>query len=482
MPAQFRAPSKTALLLQGQLLLVGCTFLACLAGIATRPVGFSATVWPANPILIGLLLRKPGCARHPLTWLYLLGAYCLADLLHGSPAAVTLGMNCANLLGVFVGWRYLVAYGSTVLGFRHQRGVLHLLVAGICEALGGAVLGAPLLHWLFGVTPWHSLQLWFSNELFNMLLFLPVVLAAPRGWPWRWKLPQRAQIVRWGTFAPLLALLASEALTYTLTGPGALGLSVPALIWCAMSYGVFPITVLNLLLSLGRLVAAAGAGIQFVPSQLHDAQSFFLGMALMSLAPLAVAIAHSLSAQTLRRLRIAVDHDFLTGVLSRRALMELGQRHWQRARYQGGAMVAVVIDLDHFKRINDAYGHAQGDVVLQQFAALTRRHLRPDDVFGRIGGEEFALLLPGATTEQATVAAERVRVQLAEHRFRVPDGATLQVTCSAGLCAADPVSPDDTLERLLARADRALYQAKEGGRNQLRHYDPLAASQPWEAT
>lgn len=462
-------------LLREQGLLAASVFLASLLGIATRPADYSAAVWFSNALLLGLLLRNPESARQPTTWLYAYAAFCAADAVTGSPWSVTLGLNMANMIGVLFGWRYLVGHATVTLGFKHQRAVLHLCVASVVATLGGAVPGALVSQWAFGTPVWQAFLMWLSSELFDMLLILPLVLAAPRGWIWQWKPASLLRPLRRGSVAPLLALAVSEALTYAVNGPGTLGFSVPALVWCAMSYGVFPITVLSLLVSISKVIAMASGPISFIPDQLSTVVSFRIGVALLSLAPLAVAVAHRLRSQALYRLQRAVNHDYLTGALSRRALMERGNRQLQRLHQQGAAAVVVLLDLDHFKHINDRFGHAQGDAVLQQFAALVQRNLRPEDLFGRIGGEEFVLVLPRATTEQATQVAERLRGQLAEYRFVVDGSGDLHVTLSAGLRSAAPVGPEDTLERLLAHADAALYQAKSAGRNRVQRYAPAMA-------
>lgn len=469
----FRA--TRAALLRQQGLTAASVFAACLAGIATRPVGYSAAIWISNALLLGLLLRNPACARRPTTWLYAYLAYCAADMITGSPWIITLGMNAANLLGVFLGWKYLVRHATITLGFKHQRAVLHLCLGSVIATLGGAVPGALISQWVFGTPIWEAFLMWLSSELFDMLLILPLVLAAPHGWVWQWSTAPLVRPLRRGTTAPLLALVASEALTYSVHGPGTLGFSVPALVWCAMSYGVFPITVLNLLVSTGKMVVAAVGPMSFVPDQLSAVVSFRIGVALLSLAPLAVAVAHRLRSQALHRLQRAVNHDYLTGALSRRALMERGNRQLQRLHQQGAAVAVVLFDLDHFKQINDRFGHAQGDAVLRQFATLVQRNLRPEDLFGRLGGEEFVLILPLATAEQAEQVAARLGAQLAAHRFVVNAEESPQVTLSAGLCAISPVGPQDTLEHLLAHADTALYEAKSAGRNQVRLYRPAPA-------
>ncbi len=452
------------------LLLAICVCITCLLGIASRPGGYSAAIWPANAVLLGLLLRNPGLARSPATWLCMLAAYLAADMLTGSPWLRALGMNTANMLGVGAGWLYLRRHAASAIGFTRERAVLTLLAGSAVAALGSALPGTPVVVWAFPSPASTALLMWLSSEMYNLLLFLPLVLAAPSGWPWQWNRAQLLRPLRRAGPAPLLALLACEAMALFVRGPGVLGFSVPAMVWCAVAYGVFPITVLNLLVCSWKTVVISMGTISFLPDQLASVTSLRIGLALLSLAPLAVAVAHQLRSDALRQLQQAVDHDHLTGALSRGNLMERGGRLVQRMHQQRAPVAVLLMDLDHFKRINDSYGHAQGDAVLREFAGLVLHSLRPQDLFGRIGGEEFALVLPGTAASHAQLIGERLRIQLREHPFALPGGGTLQVTLSVGLHAVHPPRPHDSLERLLALADSALYQAKAGGRDQLRAY------------
>lgn len=156
-------------------------------------------------------------------------------------------------------------------------------------------------------------------------------------------------------------------------------------------------------------------------------------------------------------LREASQLDPLTGLFNRRAVNQALDLAWQRFGRSRQPLALMLIDLDHFKRINDSAGHAAGDQVLVALAALLQRQLRAVDTLGRIGGEEFLLLLPGSTEAQAALLAERLRAQ-------VNDGA-LGTTISVGVAEA---RADDTgIDSVVARADAALYRAKAAGRNRV---------------
>ena len=181
-------------------------------------------------------------------------------------------------------------------------------------------------------------------------------------------------------------------------------------------------------------------------------------------AQVAVAIANSLLIEETHRLALT---DALTGINNRRHLFELGVRSFAAAKRYGRPLSAVMFDIDHFKQINDTYGHAVGDEVLVEVAERARRTVRDVDVLGRYGGEEFVALLPETDLERGTTAAERLRRAIGDTPIETSAG-PLEVTVSAGVAQ---VAPDmDDLADLIDCADQALYAAKHGGRNQVRAF------------
>ncbi|MBN3726204.1 GGDEF domain-containing protein [Burkholderia sp. Ac-20379] len=156
----------------------------------------------------------------------------------------------------------------------------------------------------------------------------------------------------------------------------------------------------------------------------------------------------------------ASNRDYLTGLLSRKRF-EVIARNQLRKRVSSRKVALLLIDFDYFKSINDVFGHAGGDAVLRDFAVLALENLRSDATFGRIGGEEFGVLLPGLTERDAWQVGERLRTAVAAHTADTPSG-PCRYTISGGVAVAED---GDTLERLYVRADRALYDAKQQGRN-----------------
>lgn len=164
-----------------------------------------------------------------------------------------------------------------------------------------------------------------------------------------------------------------------------------------------------------------------------------------------------------RALDAAAKKDHLTHLLNLRAFREAMQAHVDGLRPDAGFSVAFV-DVDHFKSINDRYGHAIGDAVLVALAGTLKAAVRARGEVARIGGEEFAVLLPGADLTEAAPAAERMRAAVAAMQVAA-GGATLSVTVSIGLAASR--SSFDTIDALLQAADAAMYEAKRGGRNRV---------------
>lgn len=157
--------------------------------------------------------------------------------------------------------------------------------------------------------------------------------------------------------------------------------------------------------------------------------------------------------------------DELTGLRNRRFLMTRFSEEFERARRVGGSLGFMMIDLDHFKGINDRYGHPFGDLVLKRVAQTFAKMLRDYDIAGRYGGEEFAVVVTGTSSSDMLLLAERIR-QSIEHTEIQDNNTSVCVTISAGVAT---LADDDTLESLLKRADSALYQAKHEGRNRTVH-------------
>lgn len=164
-------------------------------------------------------------------------------------------------------------------------------------------------------------------------------------------------------------------------------------------------------------------------------------------------------------------YDYLTKLANRRYFLELANNELIRSSRYGNKLSVLMMDVDHFKHVNDTYGHNIGDIVLRELAHVATNTLRNVDILGRIGGEEFAILLPETTEDQAIETAERLRETLARVEIPTPKGHVFHFTVSLGITSVVADSKDLTIDTLLNQADKALYKAKNDGRNQVCVFD-----------
>ena len=221
--------------------------------------------------------------------------------------------------------------------------------------------------------------------------------------------------------------------------------------WLVLAFAIhFPI---RILLSVGK---SAPRGLEnFLASPFWLATQFSISV---FGAALALSILVATTIDVIDELKRERGMDALTSLLNRRSFDEIAD-----GAPPARPLAAILADLDHFKAINDRFGHAAGDKVLRAFAAILRQSVRHDDMVSRIGGEEFVILLPGTELAAARLLAERIRGQVAAARLpALPAGHA--VTASFGVAAQ---RPGETVRALVARADRSLYAAKQAGRNRV---------------
>ena len=438
-------------------------FAACLVGIFARPIGFLSVFWPANALLLGLLVRYPRLARPP-AWVAAAVGYVAADLVTGSSWSMALWLNGANLLGATAGWLVLRRLDERIRRLQRTISALYLLLAALAASAVGALAGCGAAPVYFN-SPWTDLlSLWFSTELMNYMLIVPVVLAAPRADD---PPPATQEVPLIWRVAPVSSLLLAEGVRTVIGGPGMLAFVVPGLLWCALSYSPFVSSLLSLVVCLWTMAGVATGVLNFTPAHASDVFSLRVGVTLLALGPLAVACASAARAEALRRLDHAVRHDDLTGVLARRAFLQQGERLLARYQRESAGLAVLMVDVDHFKQVNDQLGHGAGDQLLIGIAQAMTSALRPQDVLGRLGGEEFAVVLPDASPAEAHAIAERLRTVVEQRPFGTAQAPEQHATVSIGLVHSASLGGDADLDTLLLAADAALYRAKAEGRNRV---------------
>ncbi len=194
-------------------------------------------------------------------------------------------------------------------------------------------------------------------------------------------------------------------------------------------------------------------------------------------AIVAISIENTLNYERLKRTGLT---DALTGINNRRFFDQRLQEEIERARRTEESLSCLFIDIDHFKQVNDNYGHQTGDRVLQQIAARIHGQMRRSDVLARYGGEEFAMLLTSTTAEEAVEIAERIRLNVSDYCVRIPERRDIRVTVSIGVAVTHPERDNtagrEAAELLIQRADTALLAAKDAGRNRVcvAQHDPAS--------
>lgn len=440
---------------------------AALFGILTRPVGFLAAFWPANAVLLGLMVRKPEFAT-PAGWIGALCGYMAADLVTGGEVFITFWLTAANLTGAITGVLLFRVLEEDDRQLRRPQAVLFMFAICVVAAAASALVGGGAARLLFDRDFLTGLEFWFTTELVNSLLILPPILAFPDlagPAPRRQflKLVRRANV--W-TVGPLVAVVASALGEMAVGGPGALAFALPALLWCALTYSVFATAVISLAFC-SALLMGVSVGLVQVPMTgdlLSSMSSFRLGVAIVALGPLTVASVDAARNELVTKLSHLVNHDVLTGVMSRGAFLARGSQLVAQCRAEGRPVCALMMDIDHFKSVNDRFGHSTGDRVIAHFAATVAEQLGEGALLGRLGGEEFSALLPDVTIAEAVAVAERARKAIEAASQSDALGVLPDISASFGVCDG---SGRADLAHMLAAADNALYVAKSAGRNRV---------------
>lgn len=441
-----------------------------LLGIFTRPPNLLAAFWPANAMLLGIMLRYPRLAS-PAGWLGGLAGYLLAAQFTPDDAQKTALLTLGNLAGVTVGY-WLFGYLSPEdRRLRRPTSLVFLLLITMAASLAAGLIGALINPILFQGTLLYGLGFWFASELVNYMAILPVILTLPPpGEVSKWRATLFQTRVSWPRMLPLLSFLCTLLLSLLIAGPGSIAFPVPALLWCAVSYSLFATSLLSLCFSTLTLLALSN-GYLIIS---HDAQTQYwmfsvrIGVILIAITPLTAASIMAARNGLLSRMEHLAHHDHLTGTLNRTGFWPVAQSMLTQQAQRQQPIAVCMLDLDNFKRINDNHGHEAGDALLRAFSDTVRQHLRQGDLFARLGGEEFALLLPATTSSQALEVVERLRDKVAALSVRDETQQEVSATVSIGIACQQRGAYN--LDRLLSCADKALYQAKRNGRNRVEQH------------
>ncbi|OKH88411.1 hypothetical protein LF95_17545 [Thalassospira sp. TSL5-1] len=462
--------------MQGPVIVASVVFALSLLGILTRPEHMLAALWPANAILSAILVRNPRF-NTLLGWLAACMGYVAADYITGSTPWVSLLLALANLCGVMVALMMLRRLCFEDISLLRPRSIGRLGIISFLSSIASGSVGAVVSGLYFGTEPVMGFLFWSSAEFANFVVILPFALTVSLRFAvlndivamWRDAASGWEKVK---PYMPVLAVLASLLLVQFVGGPGAIVFPVPALLWCALVYRL-QVTAFIVFLVSQSLIYVLEFNLVFNLPAHMDAYwavvSTRLGIALLAIGPLTVASINAARTVLLRQLDHAANHDFLTGLLSRRAFVTQGNELVDRLGVQQDRLSVVLIDIDHFKQINDSYGHATGDFVLAEVAEVIRQHLQENDLIGRLGGEEFAVLLPHISPQAAEDVAQKIRNAIAGAQiFGMGSMADTRIfiTISAGVISRNLTSFSN-LDQLILEADKLMYEAKRAGRNRV---------------
>lgn len=320
-----------------------------------------------------------------------------------------------------------------------------------------------------GQAPWLGVAIWAPSCLvMNLLAWAGLKFS----WAQRWRDPVLT--------APQIAwAILSSAVCYAMLGP-LRGMALPQLA-LAIVFAIFALPARTVrwltLWTLGLYGMVMPAMSYWQPARFPPPEeALYFASLLLSIPPMALLAARmselrarlgrqkSELEQALQHIRQTAERDELTGLFNRRRILEELLAFQARAQRSGAPFVVAMVDIDHFKGINDLHGHAGGDAVLRSFAQVAKDTLRAVDAMGRWGGEEFLVILEGVDVSGATFVAERLRLAVSALEVELPAGSRIRLTVSIGLAGWREGEPAD---RLIARADQALYRGKARGRDQV---------------
>lgn len=441
-------------------------FLAALLGIVSKSSSI-AGFWPANAILLGLLLRAPRFST-PAGWISACAGLVLASLAAGNSLPASLALNASNIISVATAYLLYRRHKEDILYLRRGRAISVLLANALLAGLAAGAIAALIVPAILHDASWRGGLSRGIVEVVNYLTILPIVLSAP-SFSWRWLDRRRYQAlnIKLRNGLPLLALLLSCAMSMFISRPTALLFPVPVLLWCAVSYSVFTTALLSLAFGIWiemlLLIGTTSPGLS--TSSIDHGLSIRLFVSLLALALITVAATMAARDELMRRLQDIASRDQLTGLLNRHAFRERCNAVLNELRSNQKPACLLIINIDHFKSINDKYGYSAGDRALGSFSRIVSGCLRGSDVFGRLGGEEFAVLLPECSGSDAQMVAERIRNRIADTALDLGEGLETVMTASIGIATATAAGND--IESLLLAADSALYRAKKSGRNRV---------------
>lgn len=448
---------------------------AKLALLAGTGAGHATAVWPASGIALASVLLL-GYRVWPGIWL---GAALAGITAQASPidAALTGAGSTLEALVAAILVRRCVGLPRS---FERGEDVVEFVAIAALSSAIAATAAAALAAWPHSPAPQEIAWTWWTRwqaDAMGIVIVTPLILNwSARGADGSRRKTLEMLCLAVPTVAATQAIFSNGLPAYLPSLPLTFVI-LPFVIWAALRFAQREVATLNALIcaiAVWHTLEGRGPFASVLPGTMPLLLLAFTSTVVITGLVLNAVVgersrAIEALAQALKTLREEAIRDPLTNLYNRRFLHDYLSRELVRAKREGIRVAVIMIDLDHFKRVNDTAGHSAGDEVLVQVAALLKRHIRGSDIACRFGGEEFTLVLPNATLQSARKRAEAIRLAVREE-----SGYLMGVTASLGVA----IFPDAAAEpgALLRAADQALYQAKRRGRDQVRIFSRESAS------
>ena len=443
--------------LRNAFVIFALTTLFYFIGAKLRLVHELSLFWPLNGVMAGVFARY--------VWLNRLHYYAVSyvamlvyDAMTTQWGWVSIVINLSNMVFIITVAR-LVARDKQLGKNKYEpvsalRLFNYCLIAALLCALVGAIGYDSIDSLSFGPL----LADWFSEQFSTGVLIVPcmLTLALPRVVP-RFKAEQ---------LMPIVALIISVIASVVIGGAGSLAFPLPALIWCAVRYTPQVTCLLTFVTGAVEIVLVANSVINIAvasPFSIPQMFSARLGIATMAICPIMVSFSVAAINSLMKQVAQRADFDFLTQVYSRSGLYEALKKTELRGTQH---ITVMLLDIDYFKSINDSFGHECGDKVLSVFAKHVQKIVGNQGLVARMGGEEFAVVVPSLNAQEGLLLAEKIRKAVALHPFDWQQK-TLYLTVSIGIGSGATrfETLTEVFDKLMVEADECLYRSKKEGRN-----------------
>lgn len=443
--------------LRNAFVIFALTTLFYFIGAKLRLVHELSLFWPLNGVMAGVFARY--------VWLNRLHYYAVSyvamlvyDAMTTQWGWVSIVINLSNMVFIITVAR-LVARDKQLGKNKYEpvsalRLFNYCLIAALLCALVGAIGSDSIDSLSFGPL----LADWFSEQFSTGVLIVPcmLTLALPRIVP-RFKAEQ---------LMPIVALIISVIASVVIGGAGSLAFPLPALIWCAVRYTPQVTCLLTFVTGAVEIVLVANSVINIAvasPFSIPQMFSARLGIATMAICPIMVSFSVAAINSLMKQVAQRADFDFLTQVYSRSGLYEALKKTELRGTQH---ITVMLLDIDYFKSINDSFGHECGDKVLSVFAKHVQKIVGNQGLVARMGGEEFAVVVPSLNAQEGLLLAEKIRKAVALHSFDWQQK-TLYLTVSIGIGSGATrfETLTEVFDKLMVEADECLYRSKKEGRN-----------------